>query len=88
MKLIRFPALIALSLFVALPARTQTPPNQLTPDAADAVSLEPVIFEIVPITGTLKESVQKGQQLVWLGRQGANDRRISGCQYFRRVPAQ
>jgi hypothetical protein len=76
-NIIRLPALIAVSLFVALPARAQTTtPNQLTPDAADAVSFEPVIFEIAPITGTLKESVQKGQQLVWLGRQGANDRRF------------
>jgi len=79
-NIIRLPALIAVSLFVALPARAQTTtPNQLTPDAADAVSLEPVIFEIVPITGTLKESVQKGQQLVWLGRQGVDDRRFQAA---------
>ena len=76
-KFVRLPALIALSLFVVLPARMQTTtPNQLTPDAAEAVSLELIVFEIVPITGTLKESVQKGQELVWLGGQGANDRRF------------
>ena len=81
MKFIRLPALIALSLFVALPGRTQTTPNQLTPDAVEAVSLEPVIIEIVPITGTLKESVVvlSARQLVWLGRQGVDDRRFQAA---------
>ena len=29
-----------------------------------------------PITGTLKETVQKGQQLIWRGRESPNDRRF------------
>jgi len=41
------------------------------------VSLEqPAIFEITPISGTLKETVQQGQQLIWRGRGGPNDRRF------------
>jgi hypothetical protein len=42
----------------------------------ETVSLEPAMLEIAPITGTLKESVQKGQQLVWFGKGDPNDRRF------------
>lgn len=70
-------ALIGLSLSVALGARAQTiTPNQVISDVAESVSLEPTIFEIVPITSTLKETLQTGQQLIWLGKEGPNDRRF------------
>jgi hypothetical protein len=37
---------------------TQPPPN--------AVSIEQsAVFDVMPVTGTLKETVQKQQQLVW-----------------------
>jgi hypothetical protein len=77
-NLTRRTALIGLSTFVALPVRAQTtPPSEPTPDAVESVSLEqPAIFEITPITGTLKETVQKGQQLIWRGRGSPNDRRF------------
>src|SRR5262249_2734384 len=64
-NLTRRTALIGLSTFVVLPGRAQTTP---TADAAESVSLEqPETFEIPPTTGTLKETVQKGQQLLWGG---------------------
>src|SRR6516165_8866083 len=78
--LTRRAALVALSLLVAWPGRTQTTTqNQTTPDPVETVSLEPAILEIAPITGTLKESVQKGQQLVWFGKGDPNDRRFQAA---------
>jgi hypothetical protein len=76
-NLTRRTALIGFSTFVALPVHAQTtPPSEPIPDAVESVSLEqPAVFEITPITGTLKETVQKGQQLIWRGK-GPNDRRF------------
>ena len=73
-NLTRLTALIGLSTCVVLPGSAQTTP---TADAAESVSLEqPETFEITPTTGTLKETVQKGQQLIWGGNGGSNDRRF------------
>jgi hypothetical protein len=75
-NLTRRTALIGLSTFVALPVHAQTA-GEPTPDAVELVSLEqPAVFDITPITGTLKETVQKGQQLIWRGRGSPNDRRF------------
>ena len=50
-KLARRAALVALSLLVAWPGRTQTTTqNQTAPDPVETVSLEPAILEIAPIT--------------------------------------
>src|SRR6516162_4726899 len=74
-KLARRAALVALSLLVAWPGRTQTiTQNQTTPDRVETVSLEPAVLEIAPITGTLK-----GQQLVWFGKEDAKDRRFQAA---------
>ena len=69
--------LIWLSVCVALPARAQTPAqSQSVPETTEAVSLaQRAIFDVAPITGTLKETVQKSQQLVWVGK-APNDRRF------------
>jgi hypothetical protein len=76
-NLTRRTALIGLSSFVASRVIAQTnPPSNSTPDAAESVSLEaPAVFDITPTTGILKETVQKGQQLIWRGKE-ANDRRF------------
>ena len=76
-NLTRRTALIGLSSFVASRVLAQTnPPSNSTPDAAESVSLEaPAVFDITPTTGTLKETVQKGQQLIWRGKE-PNDRRF------------
>jgi len=77
-RLARCISLIGLAAFLALPARAQTSaPGGETPDAAESVSLElPAVFEITPVSGTLKETVQQGQQLVWRARTSPNDRRF------------
>ena len=77
MKLSRCAALIALSVCVALPARAQTPPqSKSAPEVTEPVSLEGrAIFDVAPTSGALKETVQRGQQLVWIGK-GPNGRRF------------
>ena len=48
---------------------SQPPPN--------AVSIEQsAVFDVTPVTGTLKETVQKQQQLVWRARRSPNERRF------------
>jgi hypothetical protein len=68
-------ALIALAAFLARSAHAQpAAPGQPT---ANAVSIEQsAVFDVVSTTGTLKETVQKGQQLVWRARRSPNDRRF------------
>jgi hypothetical protein len=65
-------ALIGLSTCVAVPARAQT--TSRSKDAADAMTLQQsAVFDIAANTGSLKETVQKGQQLVWRQKGGASD---------------
>src|SRR5262252_2233541 len=79
-------ALVGLSTCIAVPVRAQT--TSRPKDAADSVTLEqPAVFDIAANTGSLKETVQKGQQLVAPER-GTERRRLSSEQYFDRVPAQ
>src|SRR3981081_389924 len=64
--LVRRAALTALSAFVAFPIHAQTAPKSKSDPGAESVTLErPVVFEITPTSGSLKETVQKGQQLPW-----------------------
>jgi hypothetical protein len=70
--LTRRAAFIALATYVALPAHAQTSRQN-----AESVTLgRPAAFEIAPNTGSLKESVQKGQQLVWHPKDKPNDPRF------------
>jgi len=65
-------ALIGLSTCVASPLRAQT--TNRSKDAADTLTLEqPAVFDITANTGSLKESAQKGQQLVWRPKEGPRD---------------
>src|SRR4029077_7675590 len=42
-----------------------------------AVSIEQsAVFDVMPATGALKETVQKGQELVWRARRSPNERRF------------
>jgi hypothetical protein len=51
-----------------------TPPGQAPPNA---VSVEQsAIFDVTPVTGTLKETVRKQQELVWRARRNPNERRF------------
>jgi hypothetical protein len=69
-------AVIALAAFLASPAHAQpAAPGQPPPNA---VSIgQSAVFEVKPATGALKETVQRGQQLVWRARRGTNDRRFA-----------
>jgi hypothetical protein len=73
--LVRRTVLIGLAtLFVwavhAQPAPTEQPPP-------NAVSVEQsATFDVTPVSGTLKETVQKEQRLVWLARRTPNERRF------------
>jgi hypothetical protein len=59
-----------------LAARAQQP-GQTSQPPPDAVSVEQsAVFDITPVTGALKETVQKGQQLVWRARRSPNERRF------------
>src|SRR5260370_31933647 len=68
----RWAAFIALATCVALPAHAQASRQN-----AEFMTLDrPAAFEIAPNTGSLKESVQKGQQLVWHQKDKPNDPRF------------
>jgi hypothetical protein len=52
-------------------------PDQTSQPTPNAVSVEqPAVFDVMPVTGTLKETVQKQQQLVWRARRSPNERRF------------
>jgi len=80
-------ALIGLAMLVAWPVRAQpAPPGQAPPNA---VSVEQsAIFDVTPVTGTLKETVRKQQELVWRARRKPKRAPISAHRHVRRVPAQ
>jgi hypothetical protein len=60
-----FAALIGLSALIASTIHTQTAPAPKE-DSVEAVTLaQPVVFEVTSSTGSLKETVQKGQLLAW-----------------------
>jgi hypothetical protein len=66
-------ALAGLSICLALPAAAQTS----RPQNGEFVLLDKqATFDIAPNTGSLKESVQKGQQLVWHPKDKSNEPRF------------
>ena len=67
-NLARLAVLAGLSIFVASGARAQpAQTGSAKPDAAEFAALErPVAFEISANTGTLKETAQRGQELIWV----------------------
>jgi len=61
----------------AWPLTARAQPGQTSQPPPYAVSVEqPAVFDVTPITGTLKETVQKQQQLVWRARRSPNERRF------------
>jgi len=62
---------------VAWPLATGAQQGQTGQPPPNAVSIEQsAVFDVTPVTGTLKETVQKGQQLVWRARRSPNERRF------------
>jgi len=78
MDLTQRAALICLSTLVTLPVRAQTTETGgPTPEAIQPVTLErSATFEVRSTSGTLKETAQQGQQLIWFGKGGPDDRRF------------
>jgi hypothetical protein len=74
-KVTRRTALIGLSAFVALPVRAQpSPTNRPKPDALEFATLEkPAVFDVAPISGSLKETIQRGQELIWRRKEKSTD---------------
>jgi hypothetical protein len=74
----RLAILIGLSILAVAPARAQpNQPSSAKPDAAEFAALErPVAFEISANTGTLKETAQRGQELIWIRKDNPSDRRF------------
>jgi hypothetical protein len=77
-------ALMALASCAAFPGYAEPSRAQ----SGEFVTLDkPAVFEMNPNTGSLKESVQKGQQLVWHSERQAERRPISNYEHFRSVPS-
>lgn len=74
-NLIRPFALIALATLVASSAHAQQAPKSQPPPNSVAIE-QSAVFDVTPVTGTLKETMQKGQQLVWRARRSPNERRF------------
>ena len=74
-NLTRRTALIAFSACVA-PVRAQPSlTNGPKPDALEFAELEkPAVFDIASISGNLKETIQKGQELVWVRKESPTGR--------------
>ena len=77
-KLTRRMALIGLSTFVASPVGAQTSQTgKPTADSSEIATLEKsAVFEMNPNSGSLKESIQKGQELIWHRKENPNDVRF------------
>jgi hypothetical protein len=62
---------------VTWPLAARAQPGQTSQPPPNAVSVEEsAVFDVTPVTGTLKETVQKRQQLVWRARRSPNERRF------------
>ena len=71
-------ALVGLSAFAAFPIHAQpAPKGQPKQDDVELAELErPAVFEIMTATGSLKETAQKGQELIWHRKGRSADRRF------------
>ncbi|HEY7661682.1 MAG TPA: hypothetical protein VH934_01020 [Xanthobacteraceae bacterium] len=63
-------ALLALSAMAASPLRAQPAGKPQSAGAETAELEQPAVLDITPKTGSLKETVQKGQALIWRQKQG------------------
>jgi len=62
---------------VAWPLAAGSQEGQISQPPPNAVSIEQsAVFGVMPVTGTLKETVQKRQQLVWRARRSPNESRF------------
>jgi hypothetical protein len=78
---------IGIATLIAWSAHAQPAPTGQPPPNAISVE-QPAIFDVTSVTGTLKETVQKEQQVVWYARRSPNERRFQLTDMSDRVPAQ
>ena len=72
----RCTALVGFLVVLASPICAETSSGS-KPDAAGSAQLEqPAVFDINARSGALKETVQKGQALVWRGKEGEKERQF------------
>jgi hypothetical protein len=71
-------ALLGISTVIAIPIHAPAAPaGKPGPDAVEYAFLaQPAAFDITANTGSLKETAQKGQQLVWRRKEGSNEDRF------------
>ena len=71
-------ALIGLSAVAAFPVRAETAPaGRPKQDNTEYAELErPAVFDVVSTTGSLKETAQKGQELIWHRKGASAERRF------------
>ena len=80
-------ALIGLAILVPLPIGAQTAPGKQKASAEDVAVLErSAVFDINPQSGALKETIQKGQLLVWRRKDGTGEHRFKIPRHFRCAP--
>src|ERR1700681_4517871 len=75
-KVTRRAAIIGLSAVAAMPVRAQSPKNSPRPSADLAALEKPAVFELDQKSGTLKETIQKEQELFWHLKESPGDRTI------------
>jgi hypothetical protein len=70
-------ALIGLATLIPLPIGAQTAPGKQRVSPEDVAVLErSAVFDINPQSGALKETIQKGQLLVWRRKDGTGEHRF------------
>jgi hypothetical protein len=77
--LTRRAALVGMAAFAALPVYAQppSPAGRAKRDGEEfAVLADPAMFEINPRSGSLRETVQKGQELIWHRSESPGERRF------------
>ena len=76
MILTRYAMLLGLCAGLASPVCAETSSGS-KPDGAGSAELEqPVVFDINARSGALKETEQKGQALIWRGKEGEKERQF------------
>ena len=70
--------LVGISACIALSAQAQTPPASRTDPAGGefAVLERPVALDVASSSGSLKETAQQGQELIWHRKDQSSDRRF------------
>jgi hypothetical protein len=72
----RHAAIVAVCAVVASPIRAETAVKSKPEDTGHAALEQPAVFDIATKSGSLKETVQKGQELFWRRKAGDKERQF------------